>query len=142
VKASKEVLLTAGPVGSPHILVHSGIGDSATLTALGVTPVLHNPSVGQNLTDHALVPMAWLVNTTDTLDNVNRNTTLFAQTLSQWQQNRTGPFVSSAGINHVAWLRVPNNATIWSQFSDPAAGQNSAHFEFLFFVSCRMPSLY
>jgi len=133
VKATKEVLLTAGPIGSPHILIHSGIGDSAKLTALGITPVLHNPSVGQNLTDHALVPMSWQVNSTDTLDTINRNSTLFAQTLNEWQQSRMGPFVTSAGVNHAAWLRVQNNATIWGQFADPAAGPNSAHFEFLFF---------
>ncbi|KAH9977448.1 pyranose dehydrogenase [Russula compacta] len=133
VKATKEVLLTAGPIGSPHVLVHSGIGDSATLSALGITPVLHNPSVGQNFTDHALISNGWQINTTDTLDPLNENSTLIAEALAQWQQNRSGPLVTSAGINHIAWLRIPDNATIFSQFADPAAGPDSPHYEFLIF---------
>ncbi|MFT4939708.1 MAG: choline dehydrogenase [Paraglaciecola sp.] len=51
-KASKEVLLSAGPIGSPHLLQLSGIGDSDTLKAAGVEFKHHLPGVGQNLQDH------------------------------------------------------------------------------------------
>lgn len=51
-KASQEVVLSAGAFHSPHILLHSGIGDSAELSAAGITPVLHLPGVGRNLHDH------------------------------------------------------------------------------------------
>lgn len=50
--ARKEVLLSAGAVGSPAILQHSGIGDEAHLSAVGVTPQHHLPGVGANLQDH------------------------------------------------------------------------------------------
>ncbi|MES2626737.1 MAG: GMC family oxidoreductase N-terminal domain-containing protein [Pseudomonadota bacterium] len=50
--ASKEVILSAGAFHSPHILLHSGIGDSAELNAAGITPVHHLPGVGRNLHDH------------------------------------------------------------------------------------------
>lgn len=51
-KASKEVVLSAGSIGSPHLLQLSGIGDSDTLTAAGVEVKHHLPGVGQNLQDH------------------------------------------------------------------------------------------
>ena len=50
--AGKEVLLSAGAVGSPCILQHSGIGDEAHLQSVGVTVRHHLPGVGQNLQDH------------------------------------------------------------------------------------------
>lgn len=50
--ATKEIILSAGAIGSPAILQHSGIGDEAHLTSVGVTPVHKLPGVGQNLQDH------------------------------------------------------------------------------------------
>ncbi|MCO4784345.1 MAG: choline dehydrogenase [Marinomonas atlantica] len=51
-KASKEVILSAGSVGSPTILQRSGIGPKAVLDNAHV-PVIHNlPGVGENLQDH------------------------------------------------------------------------------------------
>ena len=51
-RAAKEVILSAGAVGSPAILQHSGIGDEAHLASVGVSPLHHLPGVGQNLQDH------------------------------------------------------------------------------------------
>ncbi|KAJ7580929.1 hypothetical protein C8J56DRAFT_794938, partial [Mycena floridula] len=131
VTAEKEVLLSAGAVGSPHILQHSGIGDSQKLASIGIDSVLHNPSVGQNLTDHPFMSLSWLVNTTDTFDTISRNATLTAQFLKQWNETRTGPLLSSRS-NHYGWLRLPNDSSIWQQYSDPAAGPNTAHYELVF----------
>lgn len=50
--ASKEVILSAGSIMTPHILLHSGIGDRNDLEALGIPVVLNNPSVGRNISDH------------------------------------------------------------------------------------------
>ena len=50
--AAKEIILSAGAVGSPAILQHSGIGDEAHLKSVGVSPLHHLPGVGQNLQDH------------------------------------------------------------------------------------------
>lgn len=55
VRAGKEVVLAAGAVHTPHILMVSGIGPAEHLTTHGV-PVLHDlPGVGQNLYDHGVV---------------------------------------------------------------------------------------
>jgi choline dehydrogenase len=50
--ATKDVVLSAGPIGSPHILQLSGIGDKAILEEAGVEVKHHLPGVGQNLQDH------------------------------------------------------------------------------------------
>ena len=50
--AHREVVLSAGAVGTPQLLELSGIGDGERLRALGVAPVSHLPGVGENLQDH------------------------------------------------------------------------------------------
>jgi choline dehydrogenase len=59
VTATREVLLCAGAVQSPHILQLSGIGDPDRLTAAGVGVVHALPGVGENLQDHLDVVMNW-----------------------------------------------------------------------------------
>jgi choline dehydrogenase-like flavoprotein len=51
-RAEREVLLTAGAIGSPRLLMLSGIGPADHLKAVGI-PVVHDlPGVGSNLQDH------------------------------------------------------------------------------------------
>lgn len=52
VNATKEVLLSAGAIGSPHILQLSGIGNKQTLEKAGITCLHELNGVGQNLQDH------------------------------------------------------------------------------------------
>ena len=59
VTATREVLLCAGAVQSPHILQLSGIGDPDRLTAAGVGVVHALHGVGENLQDHLDVVMNW-----------------------------------------------------------------------------------
>jgi choline dehydrogenase len=53
--ATKEVVLSAGAVGSPHILMLSGIGPKDELEAVGVSCQLDAPDVGKHLKDHLQV---------------------------------------------------------------------------------------
>ena len=52
VYANKEVLVCAGAVQSPQILMVSGIGPAETLQRVGVEVLVDSPDVGQNLQDH------------------------------------------------------------------------------------------
>ncbi len=52
VRASSEVILSCGAIGSPRVLQLSGIGPAAHLNAVGVPVVLDHPGVGSNLQDH------------------------------------------------------------------------------------------
>ncbi|MFV2114124.1 GMC family oxidoreductase [Micromonospora sp. LOL_025] len=59
IRAEREVVLSGGAYNSPQLLMLSGIGPAALLTALGVPVVLDQPQVGQNLQDHVLVPLIY-----------------------------------------------------------------------------------
>ena len=52
---SDQIVLSAGAVASPHILMLSGIGSAEHLTSQGIELVRDTPGVGQNLRDHPLV---------------------------------------------------------------------------------------
>jgi len=63
-----EVIVSAGTIGSPHLLQLSGIGPGALLNANGVD-VLHDlPGVGENLTEHAVVRMVYSISGIGTLN--------------------------------------------------------------------------
>ncbi|KAH9475797.1 Pyranose dehydrogenase 1 [Psilocybe cubensis] len=128
--ASKEVILSAGTVGTPHILLNSGIGDKKALKALGISSVVDLPDVGNNLSDHSILQNSFFVNSTDTYDSVKRNATLAAAQLAQWTLTETGPLTASP-IDHIGWLRLPNNTTIFKSFKDPSSGPTAPHYEFL-----------
>lgn len=138
VAAKREIILSAGAYGTPHILLNSGIGDARDLTSVGITPRHELPSVGHNLTDHALTTLTWIVNSTTTYESIRRNETLWAMLLEQWQRNGTGDF-SSSGIDHVACLRLPSTAEIFNSVQDPSAGPNTGHFEIIITVGLPYP---
>ena len=55
VRATGEVILSAGTIHSARLLMLSGIGDATQLRKLGIKPVANLRGVGQNLQDHAIV---------------------------------------------------------------------------------------
>ncbi len=57
-RAEREVLLAAGAIGSPHLLLLSGVGPADELRAAGVPVLADVPGVGKNLQDHLLVSVA------------------------------------------------------------------------------------
>jgi choline dehydrogenase len=57
VLASREVILSAGTLQTPQLLLLSGIGPAAELKAAGVEPVHDLPGVGRNLHDHLACPV-------------------------------------------------------------------------------------
>ncbi|KAJ7650798.1 alcohol oxidase [Roridomyces roridus] len=128
--ATKEVILSAGSIGTPSVLLHSGIGDASALSKLGITPLHDLPSVGQNFSDHVSVSLSWLVNSTGTWEDAERNATLAAEQFAQWNSTRMGP-LTDALTNQIGWLRVPDDSPIFTDSVDPAAGPNTAHFELL-----------
>ncbi|KAK7006418.1 GMC oxidoreductase [Favolaschia claudopus] len=129
--AIKEVILSAGSINTPKILLHSGIGDSTTLSSLGIKSIHHLPSVGRNLTDHPLVFFSFQVNSTDTWETAERNATLAAEQFAEWNTSRTGPLIDPP-TNQLGWLRVPDNASVFEGGRDPSAGLNTPHYEVIF----------
>jgi len=59
VTVSREVILCAGVIGSPELLLRSGIGPAEELSSLGIPVVRDLPGVGQNLQDHPRVALTY-----------------------------------------------------------------------------------
>ena len=86
---SNEVILSAGSIGSPHILQLSGIGDRDILEKAGVDVKHHLPGVGQNLQDHLEFYFQYKCKQPITL---NRKLGLISKGLigARWLLNRSG----------------------------------------------------
>ena len=59
VHAGREVILCAGAVGSPHLLLLSGIGPKQQLEPLGISVAADVPGVGENLQDHLAAGLSY-----------------------------------------------------------------------------------
>ncbi|WP_307655486.1 GMC family oxidoreductase [Variovorax paradoxus] len=59
VRARREIVISAGTIGSPRLLLSSGIGDAAALASLGIACIADVPGVGRNLQDHVNVSMQY-----------------------------------------------------------------------------------
>jgi choline dehydrogenase len=57
--ARREVVLSAGAFGTPHLLQLSGIGDAAHLASIGVDCIVDNAHVGAHLAEHPLTLVNW-----------------------------------------------------------------------------------
>jgi choline dehydrogenase len=60
-RAAREVILSAGAIGSPQILQLFGIGPAPYLQSLGLDVVLDQPGIGANLQDHLQIRCAYKV---------------------------------------------------------------------------------
>jgi len=58
--AKKEVILSSGAFGSPHLLMLSGVGDKEELEKVGLKTEVHLPGVGKNLQDHVMTYMPFV----------------------------------------------------------------------------------
>ena len=90
-RARREVILSAGAIGSPAILERSGIGDAGRLKDLGITPLVDRPEVGGNLQDHLQLRCAFKVSGVSTLNQRAGN--LFGKALIglEYLARRSGP---------------------------------------------------
>ncbi|RPD64064.1 alcohol oxidase [Lentinus tigrinus ALCF2SS1-7] len=131
VQASKEVILSAGAIGSPQILLLSGIGPKAQCTSHGISSLVDLPDVGQNMQDHPLLTTNYKVSSDDTLDNLGSDPELAAQQLALWQNSRVGDFTLGA-CNQWAWGRLPSNDSIFKAVSDPSSGSTAPHYQLIF----------
>jgi len=99
-RAEREVLLCAGAIGSPQLLMVSGIGPAAGLQQAGVAVRHDLPGVGQNLQDHPMLTMLWEVTGSDTLYGADK-----PKHLAEWLLRRSGKLTSTAA-EVVAFVRT------------------------------------
>jgi choline dehydrogenase-like flavoprotein len=89
-RAGREVLLCAGAIGSPQLLLLSGVGPAEELRAAGVDARHDLPGVGRNLQDHPFVTMIWEVSDQQTLYGADK-----PKPLAEWLLRRSGPLSST-----------------------------------------------
>ncbi|KDR79277.1 hypothetical protein GALMADRAFT_63161 [Galerina marginata CBS 339.88] len=132
ITARRDVILSAGTVGTTQLLQLSGIGNSSDLGHIRISAIIDNPSVGANLSDHLLVPNVFEVTGpgSQTLDSILRNASQATAAMNQWIVNKTGIFANSVANNY-GFLRLPSNSSIFTTTPDPAAGPHSPHWEII-----------
>lgn len=89
--AEREVLLCAGTIGSPQLLMLSGIGPAQHLRDHGIDVVVDLPGVGENLQDHPTVSLNWI--TTDATDMSQLANT--EEAALRYGRDRRGPLASN-----------------------------------------------
>ena len=97
VRARREVILSAGAIGSPQILMLSGIGAAQELKAKGIEPICDLPGVGKNLQDHLQARPVFKT----TLSTINIETNnIFKQGMIalQYAISQTGPMTMAASL--------------------------------------------
>jgi len=90
IRAEREVILSAGTIQSPQLLLLSGIGSASDLRAVGLEARHDLPGVGRNLQDHPFVTLIWEVSEQNTLYGADK-----PKPLAEWVLRRTGPLTSS-----------------------------------------------
>ena len=107
VTARREVILCGGAIGSPQMLLLSGIGDGAALQELGITVQHHLPAVGQDYHDHiAANVQMWTTNAQSygiSLKALPRG----AWNVLQYLLARRGPFASNVFESHAILRTLP-----------------------------------
>ena len=105
VHARKEVILSAGSIGTPQLLMLSGVGDCGHLSEVGVDCKVNLPAVGQNLQDHmSCYGNNWLLENAP----IRPSLTSFLNVAQYWQLFRygQGPLIFSTDVDAIGFFRT------------------------------------
>jgi choline dehydrogenase len=89
-RAEAEVILSAGAIGSPQVLMLSGVGPADHLHEHNIAVMAENPGVGGNLSDHPVVTAIWRAPKTRSLWEKEN-----ARNLARWQLMHSGPLTTN-----------------------------------------------
>jgi choline dehydrogenase len=104
-EAAREIILCAGAIHTPQLLLCSGIGDSEELARIGVQAVHHSPAVGRNLQDHLASPVRMTTHSTDPYGISPRTLPRSLWNAIEYLVARRGP-LSSNVFESAAFLRT------------------------------------
>ena len=104
IKARREIILSAGAIGSPQILMLSGIGEVDKLTSHGITPIHELAGVGMNLQDHLQARPVFKC-TSSTINTEVRSLFQKVGIALEYALKRTGPMAMAASLG-AAFLKT------------------------------------
>lgn len=104
--AQKEVIVSAGTLQSPQLLMVSGVGPCKHLARFGILCINNLPGVGQNLQDHPIFGTAHRVNTLTNSASKN-NKTVAAANVQKYLEHASGP-LAIFGPGYYGWEKLPN----------------------------------
>ena len=105
VRASREVILSAGTLQTPQILLLSGIGPATELQASGIRTVHDLPGVGRNLQDHLACPVLMTTTNSTSYGISARALPRGVWAVMQYLLSRSGPFASNV-FESVGFLKT------------------------------------
>jgi choline dehydrogenase len=108
--AGREVILSAGAVGSPHLLQLSGVGDPEVLGKAGIAVHHDLQGVGKNFQDHYIARMSCIVRDLETLNERGRGLS-FANELLRYVTQGKGLLTYSASLCAASVKVLPESAT-------------------------------
>ncbi len=100
IHANTEVILSAGSIGSPHLLMLSGIGDADALRSHGIAACHDLPSVGRNLQDHLAITIKMRTRRTDSYGLSARTLPRALWIAADYLLRRRGPLASNVFEAH------------------------------------------
>ena len=115
VRATSEVLVTSGAIGTPKLMMLSGVGPAAHLAEHGIDVVHDLPGVGENLHDHFGIDIVAELNGHHSLDKYNKLHWMIWAGM-QYALFRTGPITSNVVEGGVFWDNTPDNPVPDLQF--------------------------
>jgi choline dehydrogenase len=115
IKARKEVIISGGAIGSPQILMLSGIGEAEQLKDAGIDVVHDLPGVGKNLQDHLQARLVYKCNE-PTLNDEVRSLFNQARIALKYAMFRAGPMTMAASLATGFLKTNPDVATPDIQF--------------------------
>jgi choline dehydrogenase len=89
--ATREVILSAGAIGSPQLLQISGVGPAELLKSMGIEVKVNLPGVGENLQDHLQIRAVFRVTGVKTLNTMVASALGKARVAAEYVVKRTGP---------------------------------------------------
>ncbi|KAB0800575.1 hypothetical protein PPYR_06315 [Photinus pyralis] len=105
VSAKKEVILSAGSINTPQLLMLSGVGPQKHLNKFNIS-VIKNLKVGYNLQDHVSLPYTFLINDSVTISDLGVQNP--SDILNYWL-NRNGPLTIPGGAEALAFVKTKLN---------------------------------
>lgn len=126
IRARKEVILSAGAINTPQLMMLSGVGPRDHLEAMGI-PVIQDLPVGNNLMDH--LGFGGLTFLLDKPVSILQNRLQAATATTQYVLNERGPMTVLGGLEGIAFVNTPyaNHTMDWPdiQFHMAPASINS-----------------